>query len=333
MSTNKPKKSKFEYTPQNPPKKIRLDLCNMCQLNCVECYMRKQHNEVKEKVGYSYVNFETFKKFVDNNSFIEEIETSNDGEIFLNPDLDKIIEYAYKKNIILTAYNGVNLNTISEQTAEYLVKYRFQQLAISLDGASQETYSQYRRNGNFDNVIENIKMINRFKQKYNSEFPLLTYKFILFGHNEHEVEKAKQLAQQLNMRTLFGINYAAHYSPVKNQQKVKNLPLCDVVEDSTENNYQNYLKNQEDFLCSYLFTQPQINPHGNLVGCCANFLNPFDTNVFEKGLINSLNSEKVIYAKRMLTDLSVPPRDDIPCSSCDIFKFLREKNYTLVNNA
>ena len=61
MSTNKPKKSKFEYTPQNPPKKIRLDLCNMCQLNCVECYMRKQHNEVKVKVGYSYVNFETFK--------------------------------------------------------------------------------------------------------------------------------------------------------------------------------------------------------------------------------------------------------------------------------
>ena len=46
-----------------------------------------------------------------------------------------------------------------------------------------------------------------------------------------------------------------------------------------------------------------------------------------------LNSDKVIYAKRMLTDLSVLPREDIPCTNCFVYKFLREKNYTLVNNA
>ena len=331
MSTNNPKVNKFEYTPQNPPRKVRLDLCNMCQLNCVECYMRKQHNEVKEKVGYGYVSFKTFKKFVDNNPFIEEIETSNDGEIFLNPDLDKIIEYAYKKNIILTAYNGVNLNTISEQTAEYLVKYRFQQLAISLDGASQETYSQYRRNGNFDNVIENIKMINRFKQKYNSQFPLLTYKFILFGHNEHEVEKAKQLAQQLNMYIDYSVNYATDFSPIKKQPNIKNFSLWNNVDDYAENSYQNYLKNNSPLPCSPLFTQPQINPHGDLVGCCSNLYYSFG-NIFEKTLIEVLNSDKFIYAKRMLTDLSIPSRDDIPCTKCYIYKHLIKKNCSLVKN-
>lgn len=333
MSTNKPKKSEFEYTPQNPPKKVRLDLCNMCQLNCVECYMRKQHDEIKEKVGFGYVSFENFKKFVDENPFLEEIETSNDGEIFLNPDLDKIIEYAYKKDIRLTASNGVNLNTLSEKTAEYLVKYKFQFLTLSIDGASQETYSQYRRNGNFDKVIENIKMINHFKQKYNSEFPILNYKFIIFGHNEHEIETAKSLAKSLNTFIHFVPNGAPEYSPVKNQEKVKNVSLCHDLEDPLENNYYHYITYNSWFRCSFLFTEPQINPHGDLIGCCSNIYNSFGTNVFKDSLIKALNSDKVIYAKRMLTDLSVLPREDIPCTNCFVYKFLREKNYTLVNNA
>ena len=38
-------------------------------------------------------------------------------------------------------------------------------IRLSIDGASQETYSRYRVNGNFDRVIENIKRLQAYKQK------------------------------------------------------------------------------------------------------------------------------------------------------------------------
>ena len=177
------------------PKNVRLEACNMCQLKCPACAIRKLEQEIIEKAkGFGYLKFKDFKKFVDKHDFIEEIELSNNGEIFLNPELDDIIKYAYEKGITLTAYNGVNLNTVSEKTLENLVKYKFKRMTVSIDGATPEVYKIYRRGGDFNTVINNIKTINKFKKQYNSEYPHLTWQFILFGHNEHEIDKAKKFA-------------------------------------------------------------------------------------------------------------------------------------------
>lgn len=307
------------------PEKIRIDICNLCQLDCVACWIRKNEDYIKKyNGGFGYVTFETFKNFVDRHPFIKEIEFSKNGEVFLNPDLDKIIKYAYEKNITLTAYNGVNLNYLKEETAENLVKYKFNRIYVSIDGATPETYAIYRRKGDFNKVIENIKTINKYKKIYNSEFPVLTYKFVVFGHNEHEIEQAKELAKELNMNIYFDVNYDNTYSPVKDKEKVKKLAgIFDL-----ENNKVNYYKNNW-FWCRDLFLTPQINWNGEFIGCCFLYLEGFKVNVFEEGLEKALQNEKIWYAKQMLLDYKVKPRNDIPCASCDVYKFLKETNLTL----
>ena len=110
-------------------------------------------------------DFWQFQKISQKNPYIESIELSLSGEIFLNPELEEIIKYAYKKKVKLTAFNGVNFNNVSDKMLETLVKYRFTGLTFSIDGTSQETYEKYRRNGNFNNVIENIKKIKFTKRK------------------------------------------------------------------------------------------------------------------------------------------------------------------------
>ncbi len=89
--------------------------------------------------------------------------------MFLNPDLLEIIEYAYSRSVILTASNGVNLNTVKDNVLEELVKYKFRSLTCSIEGASNETYKVYRVGGDFDKVLENIMKINHCKKKYRSE--------------------------------------------------------------------------------------------------------------------------------------------------------------------
>ena len=175
---------------------VRIDAALICQLKCPLCSQARDEGGIKK----CYLKFADFKKFVDDNPTIRNIELSNDGEIFLNPELKDIMEYAYKKRINLAARNGVNLNTVDEETLDCLVKYKLRAMLISIDGATNDTYRIYRRGGDLCNVIENIKRINFYKQKYNTVFPRLIWQFILFGHNEHELPEARKMAKDLNMK-------------------------------------------------------------------------------------------------------------------------------------
>ncbi len=326
QANNGLKNDRFYYKSENDlPKTVRLEACSLCQLNCPECTTRKLEKQApKDWLGY--LKFKDFKKFVDENDFIKEIELSNNGEIFLNPELDEIIKYAYEKGIWLRAGNGVNLNTVSETTLENLVKYKFKRMTVSLDAATSETYKIYRRGGDFNKVIDNIKKINYFKKKYNSEFPVLHYQFILFGHNEHEIELAKKKAKELNMRMRFRRNNSIEYSPIKNKELVEKqtgLKIYDEKNKMIEKLFS--IKKGRLYACYTLFYSPQIDYNGDLLGCCQIFLENLGINVFKEGLLNALNSQNVIYTKHMLTDLSIPVKQNLPCAKCSKYRFLKRR--------
>lgn len=79
-----------------------IDLSTICQLHCVECSTSKgiTHAGI---VGKGQLSFEDFSNFIDTNPEIKRIEMSNWGEIFLNKDIVKILEYAFRKGVTLIA--------------------------------------------------------------------------------------------------------------------------------------------------------------------------------------------------------------------------------------
>lgn len=311
---------KYEHK-EDLPKSIRLEACTLCQLDCPACYIRQDPEGVEHGCGNGMLSFENFKKIVDDNDF-ETIELSNHGEIFLNPELVKMMEYAYKKGIKLTADNGVNMNKLTEEQAEALVKYQFDNIVVSIDGASQETYKQYRRRGNFDKVIEHIERINYYKKKYKSEKPFLNWKYILFGFNEHEVEKAKKLAKKLKMEIFFVTNWDPSFSPVTDRELVKKLTGVTGKTHTPRSRLKQFINKEIDwFYCNFLWEAPQINWDGQILGCCSLYDKNFGGNVFEEGLMNALNNPKMIYAKNMVTG-NAPALEGIPCTDCYCYKDL-----------
>ena len=265
------------------------------------------------------MKFVQFKKFVDTHPHIQEIELSNYGEIFLNPEIEDIIVYAYQHNIKLTAGNGVNLNNIKEEVLEALVKYQFRRLKVSIDGASQETYQVYRVGGNFDQVIAHIRRINHYKKLYNSKYPKMKWQFIIFGHNEHELPKARQMAHELGMTFKPKLNYATKKYAVKNPEYVAEESGLGV---ATIEAYEQEKQSLYSPACLQLWTSPQVNWDGKLLGCCVNFFGDFG-NVFEQGLDQCLSSERYQYAKQMVLG-EKPPRDDVPCSQCKRYQRVRQ---------
>ena len=299
---------------------IRIEASSLCQLKCQLC--PQTYGKVGI-IGSGYLKYEAFKRFVNRYPNFSRIELSNYGEIFLNPDLEEIIKYAYKQRIDLTAYNGVNLNTVSETMLETLVKYRFKTLAVSLDGATPGIYTIYRRGGNFNTVLDNVKKINDYKARYQSPLPKLIWQFILFGHNQHELALARRMANELHMDFDIRLNWSASYSPLQQDASIENE-----VEASSQKDYQQKHKRLYLPICQQLWISPQINWDGRLLGCCVNAWGDFG-NVFDTNLKTCLKSEKYRYAKKMVLGLR-SERDDIPCARCPTYKIMKSTNRYLL---
>jgi len=298
------------------PKMVRIDASTACQLRCPSCPTTT--GQVGASLGTGFLRVEDFKKFVDDNPSVRAIELSNWGEIFLNPGLPEIVKYAHDEGVALYAENGVNLNRASDEVLDALVKYRFRSMTCSIDGASRETYAIYRRRGDFEGVIRNVRRINELKAQYRSKFPVLLWQFVVFGHNEHEIARARGLAKELNMRFFVKLSWGAMFepeafSPVNDRETVRRATRAGVADrrEYSDTYGEDYRQRRT---CSQLWRTPQMNWDGRVLGCCVNYWGDFG-NAFTGGLIESVNGEKMQYAREMLAGRK-PERDDVPCTTC-----------------
>ena len=290
------------------PRKVRIEASSACQLRCPLCPTGK--GELGPVVGTGVLTLADFERFLERNPGVREVELSNWGEMFLAPELSDILRVAHERGVVLAARNGVNLNTASEAVLEDLVRYRFRSLVVSIDGASQETYAKYRVKGDFERVIANVKAINRFKARQRSSLPLLTWKFILFRHNQHEIARARALAAELGMLFYPDLNWDENWEPPDATPEVRQgsgLAITTIAEHE-----QRFRTRYVKDYCLQLWNEPQVNWDGKILGCCVNVWGDFGSDAFG----GPLETEKLGYARRMLLG-QAPPRADVPCTTCE----------------
>ena len=297
------------------PDRIRVESSSLCQLRCPSCPTAS--GLAHAVTGKGWLRAPDFETLLAENPWVREVELSNYGEMFLNPGLPAILRIACERNVGLTANNGVNLNRASPEVLEGLIRYRFRSMKCSIDGCTPETYALYRAGGDLGKVLENIRTINRIKQEYRSQFPLLTWQFIAFEHNTHEIPAARQLARDLGMDFVLKLSWDPLLAPAAgNEHMTRELGV------SSRDEYSHrfgvaYVQG----ICRQLWEQPQINWDGKLLGCSRNFWGDFGGNAFTDGLLPSINNEKIVHARNMLQG-KAPPREDVPCSTCDVYRDL-----------
>ena len=301
---------------------VSIDLSTICQLRCVECSTSKgiTHNGI---VGKGQFHYDDFVRFVSNNPQVKRIEMSNWGEIFLNKDIADIIKFAYENGVTLYCGNGTNFNDVDDIVLEYLVKYKVEYLNISIDGACQETYSQYRIHGSLEKVLSNIERLNYYKDLYNTEYPKLSWQFIIFGHNEHELTIVKELCKKYRMAFNPKLNYS-NFSPVKDKEFVRRESGLGVA-DRAE--YKEIHKKEYKAPCYHCFVSPQINWNGKILGCSVNKWKTIG-DINEMSISEWENSQ---YFKTMVGILF--ERKDcpntIPCFYCPNYQKIKERPLTI----
>lgn len=288
-----------------------IEACTLCQLDCRGCRMRRKNYALR---GSGYLTHENFVKFLDLNPSIKNIEISNTGEVFLNPDLVEIIKTAFEKEITISIAGGANFNYVTDEQIDALVRYKVRVLTVALDGASQESYSWYRRNGNFDTVIENIKKLNAKKKELKRKLPYLMWQYVILPSNNSvtEIRRAKKIAKDLSMKIFFVKDWDG-FVPENKEEIEKETGL------SYHDCMQNTRLNKPWVICSQLWQDPQVNWDGKLIGCCSNIdCGDFGIDMFKVPLAQAMKDDVIIKTKQMI--LGGEKYKESPCFNCWFYK-------------
>lgn len=122
------------------------------------------------------------------------------GEPYLNTMFLDMVKYA-SRNRIYTA-TSTNAHYLTPENSKQTVESGLSRLIISIDGVKQESYGKYRVGGSLEKVLEGTKNIVIAKKLSKSKTPFIIWQFIVFRHNEGEVDEIQRLAKEIGVDKL-----------------------------------------------------------------------------------------------------------------------------------
>jgi radical SAM protein with 4Fe4S-binding SPASM domain len=176
------------------PASLSIEPTTACNLGCPECpsglkLFTRPTGKIDLKLHQNMLNQVKRSVFYINYYF--------QGEPFLHPQFLELIKQAKQSKIYTST--STNAHFIDEKKAEEIVQSGLDRLIISIDGLTQETYEQYRVNGNLNKVIEASKHLVSAKHKLRSKTPHLIFQFLAVKPNEHEIPQVFELANDIGI--------------------------------------------------------------------------------------------------------------------------------------
>jgi len=241
------------------PYSMAIEPTTACNLRCPHCPSGlKSFSRDTGKIS-----MESFEKYIDDVHYTTAYLTLYfQGEPYLNPKFYDLVTYARKKRIFVAT--STNAHFLDKKRAEKTIASGINQIIISIDGLSQETYEKYRLEGHLDKVIEGTQNLIEAKKKAKGNTTHIIWQFIVFAHNEHEVDAVKAEADRLGV----------------DEVRIKSAQIYDDGNSAewlpTNPKYRRYnvdgkklkLKAAMTGHCKRLWTNPVVTWDGKVVPCC-----------------------------------------------------------------
>lgn len=131
------------------------------------------------------------------------------GDSMMHPEIESILQISVSryKSVSMDTNGGMRDTAFWHRIGRLSADNDFE-ITFSIDGLV-DTNAIYRINTNFNKIIDNA-------QAFISAGGKAIWKFIVFAHNEHQIEEAKQLAKDLGFN-----KFITHYSKRFNLQSVE----------------------------------------------------------------------------------------------------------------
>jgi radical SAM protein with 4Fe4S-binding SPASM domain len=177
--------------PWGMPISLSIEPTTACNLGCPECPSGLK--QFSRDTGN--LKAENFNRWLDQLSpTLSYLNFYFQGEPFIHNDILQFISKASQAGIYTST--STNAHFITEKKAQEIVQSGLDRILISIDGTTQEVYEQYRVHGSLQKVLDGTKHLVEARKNLNSRTPHIIFQFLVVRPNEHQIEEAKQLANE-----------------------------------------------------------------------------------------------------------------------------------------
>lgn len=185
------------------------------------------------------------------------------GEPYLNPSFLDMVKYAHGKGIYTAT--STNAHYLTDDNARKTVESGLDRLIISIDGTTQDVYTQYRIGGNLEKVIQGAKNIVKWKKELKSKTPFVFFQFLVVKPNEHQIEDIKLLAKEIGVDQV-RFKTAQVYDYEEGNRLIPTIDKYSRYQKNEDGTYK--IKNKMGNHCWRLSHAPVITFDGLVVPCC-----------------------------------------------------------------
>jgi radical SAM protein with 4Fe4S-binding SPASM domain len=176
------------------PRFLQVEVTSACNLRCHMCAVR--YRPIVNKADGA-MPFDRFVALLDAVPELDQVVLQGLGEPLLAPSIVEMVRFAKDRG----ADVGFNCNgtLLTTTMAERLVDAGLDWLALSLDGATAETYESIRDGASFERVVAGIRRIVAARASRGLDRPRLRLVFVAMRRNVAELPALVRLAAELGV--------------------------------------------------------------------------------------------------------------------------------------
>ena len=186
------------------PSRLYVECTAACNISCNQACCAPETGITRTRQA-GMLDFDLFTRVLDEaGPSLGRVDFFNYGEAFLHKRAVEMCEYIKAKFPHIYLYTSTNGLALTEERARRLVHSGIDEVTFSIDGATPETYVQYRQRGDFNKAIANLTAAVDEKSKNGRDVPFINWRYILFKWNDSDEEMAlaRRLATEIGVDRL-----------------------------------------------------------------------------------------------------------------------------------
>lgn len=276
------------------PDRLYMELTNVCNFQCIMCPNGK--GLMKREKGF--MDYELAKKIIDEMApHVGTIVLHVWGESLLHPRIFDIIKYCHKYNVRTEL--STNTSLLDENVIKGLIDSGLSVIYLCIDGATKETYEYIRKNGDYEEAVNNVKDFLRVKKENDSKTPFINLQIIVMNETKKEIEMFKEQwskkVDRINVKPL--------------DTWGGQIPEINVLKNNGDN------KPMKRFHCPNLWYHVHIYFDGSIVCCDRDFDARYPLGNVKEGVMKAWNGSKMQELRKKHIEHSL---SDVPsCGNCN----------------
>lgn len=166
------------------PKYFEIETVNFCNARCIMCTIGDWNNRKN-----AVMSADLFSKFTDEVSnykdWVETVCLARDGEPTLDPQLVSRVRMLKRTGIKKVTFS-TNGQLLTKRRIEELIKAGLDDIMVSIDGITKETFERIRFRLNYETVLNNTLELIRLRNAINPKMSI-RLRMVVIDENQHEV--------------------------------------------------------------------------------------------------------------------------------------------------